>query len=234
MGREIFGTISPGEVNVIYFDQNDKEYSVKGMLSKTGIVTGMSELYKFLKLKEDDTIYFDVTDDESIKITRPRFENVLYHESNQYSPDATHPIFDVNHYKHIHIQKFQHVNMHEWDPETEGDIYLTFGILQEFTDYYYCCGASQRILNSLGANYQDIAKPDAILVDRSPPSNYRMAEFKKLSSQFKSNHSPQDVDVLICWIHDETDQRNLPPEVVELYQVAHEAAKVFIENLNNE
>ena len=51
-----------------------------------------------------------------------------------------------------------------------------------------------------------------------------MAEWKKSSSDFKSNHKPDDVDVLVCWLDDETDRLLLPPKVLALRDVARTAA----------
>lgn len=122
---------------------------------------------------------------------------------------------------HIHIEPFRPENLNHWNPETETDVYMAFGVLQEFTDYRYCCGASADLLRRLGATYQ--TKPDAVLISRLD-DHYLMAEWKMKSSDFKSNHLPSDVDVVVCWVDDEPDKSKLPPTTLALRDVARLAA----------
>ncbi len=72
---------------------------------------------------------------------------------------------------------FRPESLDTWKPETETDVYVAFGVLHEFTDFKYCCGASKAILEKLGADYDGTAKPDAILIDRVT-DEYLMAEWK--------------------------------------------------------
>ncbi|MDZ7790392.1 MAG: hypothetical protein U5L08_07875 [Xanthomonadales bacterium] len=57
---------------------------------------------------------------------------------------------------------------------------------------------------------------------------YIMAEWKMRSTAFKRNHSPEDVDVLVCWIDDEGDRGNLPRDVLDLREIARLAASEAI------
>ena len=50
--------------------------------------------------------------------------------------------------------------------------------------------------------------------------NYLLAEFKIKSSDYKKNHKPNDVDVLVVWRDDETERSNLPKIVIELYKIS--------------
>ncbi len=43
-----------------------------------------------------------------------------------------------------------------------------------------------------------------------------MAEFKVNSKKSTSNHTKDDVDVLVCWNHDNADSSVLPPTIVDL------------------
>ncbi len=36
------------------------------------------------------------------------------------------------------------------------------------------------------------------------------------SSDFKTNHKKEDVDLLICWIDDEKDRTLVPPKILAL------------------
>ncbi len=106
-------------------------------------------------------------------------------------------------------------------------VLLAFGVLQEFTDFQYCCGVTQALLEKLGASYNDIPKPDAVLIDRAT-DECLMAEWKKHSSEFKTNHKPEDVDVLVCWHDNESDRTRLPPRVLPLHSVAKKAAETAL------
>jgi hypothetical protein len=83
------------------------------------------------------------------------------------------------------------------------------------------------MLDKLGAQYDHASKPDAILIDRTT-DEYLMAEWKKYSADFKSNHKPGDVDVLVCWIDNENDRATLPGKVVALHSVAKTAAETAL------
>ena len=79
----------------------------------------------------------------------------------------------------------------------------------------------------MGAKYTE--KPDAILIDRIT-DQYLMAEMKKYSSAFKLNHKPEDVDVLVCWLDDETDRTQVPARVIALSKVAQAALAQRLES----
>ena len=104
---------------------------------------------------------------------------------------------------------------------------MAFGVLQDYTDYQYCCGASKDLLNTLGANYDDTCKPDAILIDRRD-GQYVMAEWKKCSADFKVNQSREDVDILMRWHDNELNRSLLPPVVVALHAVAKKVAGTML------
>ena len=119
-------------------------------------------------------------------------------------------------------------NLNDWEPQTEPDVYLVFGVLQKYTEFRYCCGASKALLDKLGAKYEEAAKPDAILIE-AITGRYLMAEWKKYSSDFQKNHDKNDVDVLVCWLDNENDKGKLPPRVLALQDIARLKAKIALE-----
>jgi len=214
--------LEPGQISVLIED--DESFSIEGNLTKGGILTGLSKLYSYLPLDDGVDFEFSVTEDKAILILSPKHE-VLPPSSE---PVESTTVFEKLALKHIHIEPFRPQNLETWVPETETDVYLVFGVLQEFTDYQYCCGASKAILTRLGASYELKAKPDAILINRAT-GQYLMAEWKKRSSEFKLNHKPEDVDVLVCWNHDENNKELLPPNILALQSVAKEVAQnIFV------
>ncbi len=200
----------------------DSDFTTEGTLVDAFRLTGLSALFYRLQLKEGDTVKFRVQN-----ITGAQTLTVI-------APTATLPpipaksIFAKNNLQHIHIEPFRPESLNHWEPETETDVYMAFGVLQDNTDFQYCCGASQAILTKLGAKYDEATKPDAILIDKTT-REYVMGEWKKKSSDFKANHKPEDVDVLVCWIDDETDRAKLPKKTVSLHEIAKLAAEA---NLN--
>lgn len=101
---------------------------------------------------------------------------------------------------------------------------MIFGLLEEYTDYKYCCGINANLLKNLGYKYDsDNAKPDSILINRTT-EEYIIAEVKLKSTQFKSNHKKVDFDVLIVWENDEKDQSILPEFILVLSDIAKTAA----------
>lgn len=209
--------LTPGLVTVLIED--DDEFSVEGTLNAQGLLSGMAKLYAKLPLADGSKIQFAVQPDGSIVVKSPK------PASGGPSAPAQVPetVFETKHLKHVHIEAFRPENLDNWEPETEADVYLAFGVLQEFTDFQYCCGASTALLQKLGANFDDAPKPDAVLIDRRT-DQYLMAEWKKHSTDFKINHKPEDVDVLVCWHDNELDRSKLPPRVVVLRSVAKKAA----------
>jgi hypothetical protein len=213
--------LTPGTITVLIED--DPEFSVEGTLNAQGLLSGMAKLYSKLPLPDGTKIAFAVQADGSIIVRSPK-PPAVPPAPGAGAAEAPKTVFEVKHLKHIHIEAFRPENLDNWEPETETDIYLAFGVLQDFTDFQYCCGASKALLTKLGASYEEAAKPDAILIDRKS-DQYLMAEWKKHSADFKVNHKPDDVDVLVCWHDNELDKKKLPPRVVALHSVAKKAAE---------
>ena len=213
------GKISAGTVSVSIRAQGVE--AIEGTLSNNGVLSGMARLYALLNLKEGDQISFVITGSTSLEVIPT--QNVLPVPIDQ----GYKSVFETQGLKHIQIEIFRPQNLQFWDPQTEADVYMAFGVLQEYTDYIYCCGASQTILTRLG--YTSNTKPDAIVCHRTN-QEYHMAEFKPSSSKFKLNHRPEEIDVLICWKDDENDRAVLPKHIIELYDVARTAAKAEIED----
>jgi hypothetical protein len=61
------------------------------------------------------------------------------------------------------------------------------------------------------------------LIDRIT-DEYVMGEWKMRSSDYKLNHGPQDVDVLVCWVDDEQQRALLSATVISLQEVARTVA----------
>lgn len=215
--------LEPGMVTALLEDDDD--FAIEGKLNPQGYLSGMAKLYRRLTLKAGMELAFDVNDDGNLIITPPE---PLPDEGDAVElepPPKAETVFARMGLKRIHIEPFRPENLDNWEPENETDVYMAFGVLQEFTDFQYCCATSKALLDRLGALYQDegAAKPDAILIDRTT-DEYLMAEWKKFSSDYKSNHGPQDVDVLVCWHDNEKDRTVLPPRVLALHGVAKTAA----------
>jgi len=193
------------------------EISAQGTLSTGHCLSGMAKLYAALSLKDRDTLTFKVSEDGGTVVMVPGASQVVP-DVAALSSGAT--VFERRKLKHLHIEPFRPENLYNWEPENETDIYLALGVLQENTQFEYCCATSKALLDELGAEYDD--KPDAILIDRIT-GQYLLAEIKKYSSAFKQNHKREDVDVLICWIDDETDRSVVPERIVPLSNVARDA-----------
>ena len=200
----------------------DADFSVEGKMNAAGYLSGMAKLYKKLNLQVGTEVQYEFTANGGITIHSPAA--AVAAASGVVEKET---VFQSQKLKHIHIEPFRPENLNTWEPETETDIYLAFGVLQDYTDYLYCCGASKALLNKLGAKYDDTSKPDAILIDRTT-DEYLMAEWKKHSSDFKSNHKPEDVDILVCWIDNENDRAALPANVLALHAVAKTAAETTL------
>jgi hypothetical protein len=204
---------------------SDPTFTLEGTLNKQGGLSGMAALFYKLQLKVGDKVQFTTQNaqgTQSITIVSPVPASVV-----PPTPKPTKTIFSKQNLRHIFIEPFRPENLNHWEPETETDVYMAFGVLQEYTDYQYCCGASQSLLDKLRAKYEVATKPDAILIDRVS-GEYVMGEWKKKSSEFKQNHKPDDIDVLVCWIDDESDKSKLPTKVVALHSVARLAAETNI------
>lgn len=214
--------IVSGPVTVVLAE--DDSFSVDGTLAKH-LVSGMAKLYRELDLKAGQTIEFSVRDKSALIIHSPKAPD----RTESTTPRPRQTVFERMGLKYIHIEPFRAENLNNWEPETETDVYLAFGVLHEFTDYQYCCGTSKALLDKLGADYADSSKPDAILIDRVT-GQYLMAEWKKHSSDFKANHRSEDVDVLVCWHDNELDRTTMPPRVLPLHAVAKKAGASAFED----
>lgn len=212
---------SPGRVSVRLPLQGD--FAAEGTLNRTGFLSGMAKLYHALNLKPDDTIEFELSDSGDVVVLAPPPPSAVSLPATAHAGDLS-TVFARRKLKYIHLEPFRPSSLDEWEPEGETDIYLAFGVLQEFTDYQYCCAASKALLTRLGAQYDETSKPDAVLIHRTT-GEYLMAEWKKYSVDFKSNHRADDVDVLICWHDNETDRSKLPASVLALHAVAKTAAQ---------
>jgi hypothetical protein len=217
VGAQARGELAPGPVTVLIED--DDEFSVEGTLNAQGLLSGMAKLYATLPLLQGTRVHFAVQADGSIVVKSPK-------PSDGVPPAAVvggETVFEAKRFKHLHFEIFRPENLDNWEPESETDVYLAFGVLQEFTDFQYCCGVSKALLDKLGATYAESAKPDAILIDRNT-DQYLLAEWKRLSVDYKLNHGPEDVDVLVCWHDNELDKARLPRRVLALHSIAKKAA----------
>jgi len=211
--------------------QGEDGFLAEGTLDRRGVLSGMSKVHAELGLQPGDelTYYIQNEGEEALVILEPP-DREVDRDKDRVRP-VTEPeyetVFEKQELKAIHIEAFRPENLNDWEPETETDVYMAFGVLTEYTDYKYCCGASQEILRKLGYDATN-SKPDAILISRVT-DEYLIGEWKMTSSDFKRNHSPEDVDVLVCWHDDEEDQSVLPDTVVSLRSVAKLAATEAIE-----
>jgi len=202
--------------------QGLEEEDLEGTLDGNGFIGGLALLYREFDLADGDLI--EVAFDGSVIRLRPPPEK---RRAPQGTTTTTPPreadlVFAKQGLKHVHIEPFAPGNLSRWVPQTEADVYMVFGVLSEYTDYRYCCGASKSLLSKLG--YQAKTKPDAIVIDRAT-DEYLIAEFKMNSNEFSSNHEPEDVDVLICWEDNATDKSKLPKRVVALRELLEKALK---------
>lgn len=207
-------TLNMGQV-IILVHNSEKTYS--GKLNKNGVISGLSKLFCEQNLKAGMFFEYENHDIDSIKLYLPQDKNI--HGSGQVSTLDDSPSKKL---KWFHNEVFYPDNLERWVPNAEPDVYIAFGALQEYTDYSYCGAVNKEILSKL-EYFKKILhvknKPDAILRDKKT-DEYLIAEFKMKSSDYKKNHKPNDVDVLVVWRDDETDRSNLPKNVVELYKFA--------------
>jgi len=201
----------------------DTDFSIEGTMNAAGYLSGMAKLYKKLNLQDGTEVQYEFTGDGGLTIHSP----AAAEPAAEPAAGEQQTVFQTQNLRYIHIEPFRPENLNTWEAETETDIYLAFGVLQEYTDYQYSCGASKALLDKLGATYDDTSKPDAILIDRTT-DEYVMAEWKKHSSDFESNHKPEDVDVVVCWIDNENDRAKLPGKVLALHLVAKTAAETTL------
>lgn len=224
IGREFSSrnNLQPGQqYSIRIVDETVEEvFETRGTLTKSYILGGLSILYRNYELITGDEINIEYNGSR-VLITPPKdkkkcavtYPAIMLDSGDETIKEQTCSVFDRKCLKHIHIESFAERNFREWTPKTEADVYLVFGAISEFTDYKYCCGTSADLLKKLGYDYSETSKPDAILIDRAT-DEYLISEFKMKSSGFKSNHKKEDIDVLICWVDDETDRDLLPNNVL--------------------
>ena len=195
-----------------------------GTLDRSGFIGGLSVLYREFDLRVGDEL--DISYDEAaIHIAPPAHRRITPGEgvaATAEETDLTAPVFERQGLRHIHIEPYAPGNLTNWIPQTEADVYMVFGALSEYTDYRYCCGASQALIDRLG--YKVKTKPDAFLIHRAT-GQYMVAEFKMNSKEFCLNHEKGDVDVVVCWEDDEADRSKLPPTVLGLKKLLEKALK---------
>lgn len=224
------GLIDPGTVSVLV--EGPRSAVLEGTLQASGVLTGMTWLYNNYSLAARDSLPYEVRGQGADAVVVLDLREQLdpppatpHTAAGAQQTTARQLVFERMQLKHLHIEPFRPESLSHWAPENETDVYMAFGVLAELTDYRYCCGASQQLLDKLGAKYE--TKPDAILIDKRSDL-YLMAEWKKTSSDYSGNHKPEDVDVLVCWIDDESDRSKLPGTVLALSDVAREAAALGI------
>lgn len=218
--------LSPGTVRA-KAGSSESPVVTEGTLNANGFLSGLAAIYASLQLAPDMWIRIERTGVQEITITR------LHQDATVPAPSVDHgtsndnepigeTVWQRKRMRAVHIEPFRPENLHTWTPQTEPDVYLVFGMLQEMTDYEYCVGASKQIQRKIG--YAAATSPDAILTSRIT-GEYLVAEFKLKSSQFTLNHHCDDIEVLICWTDDSEERSTLPPAVLALEDIAREAVK---------
>ncbi len=192
------------------------EVEAEGTINGQGFIGGLAVLYREFELREGDRIGVSYDGTSVVLSPPPDRVRVARGVDTEAAPGVVEyvPVFDRDRLRHVHIERFAPGNLRRWVPQSEPDVYMVFGVLAEKTDYRYCCGVNSQLLQRLGYSTER-TKPDAILMDAAS-GQYMMAEFKMYSKDFSFNHKPEDVDVLVCWIHDEKDLARLPQMVLEL------------------
>lgn len=191
-----------------------------GTVSDAYVIGGLAKMYKAFTLQPGHEVELSF----EVEGGRIRIDPKTTQQPSSPDQDQPKTIFDQQGLRHIHIEPYRYVSFASWAPKTETDIYMVFGTLSEYelTDFQYCCGASQALLDSLGFKKKSKSKPDAILIDRTT-KDYLIAEFKVYSSDFDINHSKEDTDVLICWRNDATKRENLPSRILPLEKLIETA-----------
>ena len=235
LGKKILkeGLLEAGQVTVVAdyeppIDKNEDTSLVLtcGLNANNSILSGLKKLYTLGVLSVGDNPY-EVIDKHSIrftkKIKKPLADETFLDTGFEKNPsENTSIVFERKNLKHIHIEPFRPENLSYWEPKSETDIYMAWGILQEYTGYKYCCGTTIALLRDLGYEASNDTKPDAILINDAT-NCYEIAEMKIRSSDFDRNHKKEDIDVLVVWHDDEQDRSKLPGTVIELYQTAKDA-----------
>jgi hypothetical protein len=231
LGRD---SVSTGRIarisKVSAFIKSSPGVSAQGSVSIHGGVSGMSRIYKALNLASGDMIQYEIDSPNQITIVSVRKAGVTTAASTPPQsitppPPTKDSVFVRQKLRPLHIELFTPENLNRWEPENEPDVYMAFGVLQEYTNYRYCCATSKSLLDRLG--FTAGTKPDAILVAEDT-GEYLIAEFKMKSSDFSKNHKSGDVDVLVVWEADETDSSKLPLAVLPLREISKTAAQELI------
>ena len=242
IGSEVVGEhLEPGEISVQFGGELEDEYGemmVQGKLYENGIVHGLSKIYAQLNPRPGDTFEYSVRESggqpTAVLESLNRVEPIEEEEESDEGEEEYKTLLNREDGAYIHLEPFRPENLDYWVPETETDVYMVFGTLQEFTDFQYCCGASKEVLRQLDIDrYEgddEGAKPDAILIDRVS-SEYLIAEWKMKSSDFRLNHNASDVDVLVCWEDDEENRELLPNSVLELRTTAKSAVENILSTI---
>lgn len=235
VGKAVIGDGTEGlQVGPVTISVQSSDSRYEGRLNPNGVVTGLTKLFVEEGITTQSELAFQVTSEGIIElaITRrpPQEQKVSSNEQVQPVSVIDQYVADTMQLKWIHFDAFRPANGKYWIPKTEADVYMVFGLLQELTDYTYCCGASKEALKRIAYPLTDDSednprKPDAILIEKAT-DRYVIAEFKMNSSKYHTNHQPKDVDVLIVWIDDESDRSLLPSRVVNLYETAQRALRV--------
>ena len=232
LGRD---SINTGRISrsskVSVFVKGKPHITSQGSVSIHGGLSGMSKIYSALNLNVGDKVIYEIDNPSQVTITAVKqaaSPNVVpAPQAVSIAPitPSKDSVFRRQNLRPLHIELFTPENLNRWEPENEPDVYMAFGVLQEYTKYRYCCATSQSLLDRLG--FSADTKPDAVLIDEDS-SEYLIAEFKMTSSDFARNHKPDDVDVLVVWEDDEEQKIKLPPAVLSLREIAKTAAQEAI------
>ncbi|NMB98723.1 MAG: hypothetical protein GYA35_00400 [Thermoanaerobaculaceae bacterium] len=216
--------LTPGLITIIVYAGNET-ITIKGTYNgDNGLLSGLAQLYRLGYLDNREEVAFQIRDQNTIEIAFQVAE-VGQNQAQVNLMEREQTVFERRHLNHIHIEPFRPENLRNWFPRTEPDIYMIFGVLEEYTDFKYCCGTNMDLLRQLGYQTEENAKPDAILISRTT-GEYLIAEFKLRSSQFFQNHDRDDIDVLVVWENDvnEEGRNELPNHIVVLSEIARTAA----------
>lgn len=240
LGAEAFGAnrfIPRSRVSVSYIDEQGELIEETGAIQTSGALSGMARFYRILSLPIGATLQLSCSTSMAGVQSARIMQVVKPPGAEAQQPAAVAlpvaaPVLQNLKSRYVHFDMYRPELASDWEPSGEADVYLAFGSLQDYTDYIYCCGVNVQVLRSLGIlscfeerkqQNQIEGIPDALLIERAT-RQYLLAEFKMRSSDFKRNHSADLIDVLICWIDDETDRAKLPARTVILRDKAREAA----------
>ncbi len=220
----------------IGYDKEKKEVLYEtcncGYNLNNGLLSGLVRFYRYINSIPE---YKALADVQLIKLSEQDVEILLPdigREPSETSGATTsssivetyNSVFRTKNLQHINIEPFRPENLKFWSPQTETDLYMVFGILEDYTNFKYCCGASKDLLDRLG--YKADTKPDSILINQEN-GEYCIGEFKLDTEDFSKNHKKEDIDVLIVWTDSYSkDDRDsvLPHHIINLSHFARNAA----------